>query len=127
MAILDVTVLVPIRTVSESNSRDHWSKRAKRAKHQRSLTALMVRAALGGLTADQCSTLVVSLARIAPRELDDDNLRGACKGPRDAVADALGLPSDRDPRVTWLYYQRRGKPREYAVEVRITGNLPGPD
>lgn len=61
----------------------------------------------------------VKLTRVAPSNgLDDDNLRGALKSVRDGIADALGV-DDRDPRVTWEYDQRRGKPREYAVEVEI--------
>jgi len=30
----------------------------------------------------------------------------------------LGI-DDRDPRVTWTYAQRRGKPKQYAVEVEV--------
>jgi hypothetical protein len=62
--------------------------------------------------------LEVHLTRIAPRELDDDNLRGALKSTRDGVADALGI-DDRDPRVRWGYGQERGKVREYAVRVEV--------
>jgi len=62
--------------------------------------------------------LVVTLCRVAPRTLDDDNLRGATKGLRDGVADALGI-NDNDPRVTWEYQQRRGHAGEYAVSVTI--------
>jgi len=128
MAVLDVTVLVPIRTVSESNSREFWAKRAARAQVQRRACALAVRSALAGtMAAIGVEHVSVSLARISPRELDDDNLRGALKACRDGVTDALGLTSDRNPRVSWLYYQRKGDPKQQAVEVRITGNLPGPD
>ncbi len=63
--------------------------------------------------------LVVTLTRVAPRALDDDGAVTSLKACRDGVADALGLPNDRDPRVTWRYAQRRGKVREYAVEVRL--------
>ena len=34
------------------------------------------------------------------------------------IADALGI-DDRDPRVSWRYSQKRGKPKEYLVEVSI--------
>jgi len=33
--------------------------------------------------------------------------------------DWLGLKSDRDPRITWTYAQRRGAPREYAVGIEM--------
>jgi hypothetical protein len=34
------------------------------------------------------------------------------------VADWLGI-DDGDKRLTWRYAQRRGKPKEYAAEVKI--------
>jgi hypothetical protein len=61
--------------------------------------------------------LVVTLTRVAPSNgLDGDNLQGSLKACRDGVADWLGV-DDRDPRVTWLYEQRRGK--EWSVEVHV--------
>lgn len=67
--------------------------------------------------------VVVTITRIAPSSgLDPhDGLGAAMKGTIDGVADALGLRSDRDPRVTWRLDQARGKPREYAVRVEIAG------
>lgn len=60
----------------------------------------------------------MTLTRIAPRELDGDNLQSSLKACRDGVADWLGV-DDRDPRVTWSYAQRRGAPHYYAVEVQV--------
>ena len=64
--------------------------------------------------------IVVTLTRIAPRLLDvGDNLSGgSLKSLRDGIADWLGVP-DNDPRVTWLYDQRKGEPKKYAVEVEV--------
>lgn len=63
--------------------------------------------------------VVVTITRVAPRALDDDNLAYAAKAIRDGIADALGV-RDNDPRVSWRYEQRkpeRGcKP---AVEIRV--------
>lgn len=121
---------VPIRTVSALNMREHWAKKAKRVKAERRATFV---AAFTGdqdgfrerirMTQYACKTeagvpLTVALTRVAPRQLDDDNLRGALKGVRDEVAAMLGV-DDRDPVVTWQYAQRKGKPKEWAVEVRI--------
>lgn len=61
----------------------------------------------------------VTFTRIAPRELDDDNLRSSFKSIRDGVADAFGC-SDRDPRLLFEYAQERGRPHEYAVRITIT-------
>ncbi len=125
-----VAIVAPLRTVSESNARGHWSKRAKRAKEQRGLVALLLRAkgtSPRPLTAYSLDTegrrvpsRVVTLTRIAPRELDDDNLRGAMKACRDGVADWLGV-DDRDPRVEWRYEQTKGS--SYAVRVIVRGEL----
>lgn len=62
--------------------------------------------------------LVVTLTRIAPRSLDSDNLASAAKACRDGISDALGI-DDGAKGLTWLYAQRKGKPHEVALEVRI--------
>lgn len=108
-------VQLPIRTVSEANVRTHWAARARRARDQRSTVAIALRC--HGVTV---ATLpcVVALTRIAPRELDDDNLRGALKAVRDGIADALEV-DDRDARVRWEYGQRRGAANEHSVDIEI--------
>jgi hypothetical protein len=116
----EVVVLVPIRTISEANARDHWAKKAKRVKHQRGLTKLLVGQAfaLAGVPGFPCT---VTLTRIAPsRGLDSDNLASALKSTRDGVSDALGV-DDGHPWVKWLCAQRRGSKGQWAVEVQITG------
>lgn len=50
--------------------------------------------------------------------LDDDNLAGSAKSLRDGIADRLQI-DDRDPRVQWKYAQRKGEPKQYAVEIEI--------
>lgn len=95
-----------LRTESEANTRGHWSKKASRASDQRSLVAALMRTRLRPLPT---LPVEVTLKRYAPSAgLDDDNLRAALKATRDGVTDALGLPDDRDPRVTWRYQQVRG-------------------
>ena len=112
-----IRVTVPVRTVSEANAHEHWRARQKRAKAQRLAVGLVVKTALADESVQ--FPLMVTLVRIAPRALDDDNLLGALKHVRDAVAEALALPNDRDPRVSWGYAQQRGAPKEYAVIVGI--------
>ena len=103
-------VHLPIATVSESNRRDHWQVKRKRAKAQRTMAATLV--PRFGLPC------VVTLTRISPRALDDDNLRGALKHVRDGVADRLGI-DDRDPRVEWRYAQRKGAVKAVEVELGV--------
>lgn len=106
-------MILPIKIVSTANLREHWSKRAKRAKLHRESMVLALTAEVRARPAMPC---IVTLTRIAPRELDDDNLASGMKAARDGVADWLGI-DDRDPRVTWRYAQKPGAPKEYAVEV----------
>lgn len=111
-------VTLPIRAVNTSNAREHWAARAKRAKAHRSGARLLLRR-FGWEEFGALPGIIVTLTRVAPRALDDDGNVTSLKAVRDGVADALGLPNDRDPRVTWGYAQRRGKVREYAVEIDI--------
>ena len=104
------TATLPLVVPSVANLREHHHAKAKRMTEHRHAGSLLVRGrTLYG------RRLVVLLTRIAPRELDDDNLASALKAVRDGVADGLGV-DDRDPRVTWLCDQRKGKP---AVQLDV--------
>ena len=105
-----VKVMLPLHTVSTMNRREHWPVKARRAKEERLVAFLRC--------PNHPVPCTVTLTRIAPRELDGDNLQASFKHVRDGIADRLKV-DDRDKRVTWLYGQRKGKPREYAVEVEI--------
>ena len=111
---------MPLKIESTLNKREHWSQRAKRAKLHRTVAYQVMKSALPDGATMPC---VVRLIRIAPRELDDDNLAGGCKALRDGIADWFGI-DDRDPRVRWQYAQAKGKPRQYAVGVEIQPELP---
>ena len=109
-------VYLPIRTWSEANARVHWGKRARRARKQRDAARMLVR--MAGADVEGLGTIMVTLTRIAPRDLDSDNLSSALKAVRDGIADALGL-DDGDPRLDWHYAQHAGTPGEYSVLVEI--------
>ncbi len=112
--------VLPIRLVSEANLRTHWRAKAKRAKWQRGVSALHGRM---GLLHLMKPPLLITLTRIGPRKWDSDNLAISCKAVRDGIADALGI-DDGDERLEWKYAQRKGKPKEYAVEVEIVPQQP---
>lgn len=101
----------PIRTYSEQNCRDHWAKKARRAKSQRADAHLLFKA---------CPLpAAITFTRLAPRALDDDNLVGAFKALRDGIADRLGVKDD-DPRISWSYAQvTNPKDPSYAVQVTV--------
>lgn len=111
-------VIYPERIVSTSNLREHWSKRAKRAKAQRKLAWGCLVEALHHCKNPELPC-AVTLIRIAPRQLDGhDNLSAGFKATVDGVADFLDI-KDNDSRVTWRYEQRKGKPKQYAVQIEI--------
>lgn len=105
-------VSIPMKAESASNKREHWGSKAARVARERKAAALLVTPLTRRLTGGR---LIVQLTRVAPRELDDDNLRGALKAFRDGVATALKV-DDRTPLVVWEYLQRKG---EHAVEVEF--------
>jgi hypothetical protein len=106
-------LVIPVRTVSEANSHEHWRARQRRAKEQRGIALLVAR----GLGKPPAAPLTITLTRVSPRALDSDNLAGSQKHVRDGIADWLGV-DDGDPRLTWLYEQRRGAAG--ATEITIT-------
>lgn len=111
-----IEVLIPVRIESVSNLREHWAKRANRAKQHRMLAWAELRAVDPGR--NLLGKVCVTLTRIAPRALDDDNLRSALKAARDGVADWLGVP-DNHPAVEWRYGQEKGRPKQYALRIQV--------
>lgn len=105
------SITIPLRLDSMLNLRLHHMSKHHKVKAQREAAIVVPRG-----TPVPCTVL---LTRIAPRELDGDNLQGAFKALRDGIASRLGV-DDRDPRVSWLYDQERGRAREYAVRITIT-------
>lgn len=104
-------IVLPLKTVGGLNAREHWRKRATRVKRERDTARL--------LAPSHPLPCVVTMTRLSPGTLDDDNLQGACKAVRDGIADKLGI-DDRDPRVEWRYAQERCKRGEYGVRITIT-------
>ena len=115
-------VYVPTKIVSEANMREHWRKVSQRKASHRSTASAWLRAKDIHKPAPPCT---ITLTRVAPRVLDDDNLASGFKAFRDGVADWLGI-DDGDKRLTWRYAQRKGKPKEYAAEVLIETAMPCP-
>jgi len=108
-----------LKTVSP-NLKEHWGKSSKRHSDQR----LLLRCFLKMHLKPEILPCTITLTRIAPRQLDYDNLVTSFKHCRDTIADMLipGLAfgrADGDARITWNYEQRRDKAREYGVEVDI--------
>lgn len=114
-----MTIDLPLRIVSVANESEGWRRKATRTKkHRKHAWLAMLQKPKPKLPC------IVKLIRIAPRELDGDNLQSAFKAVRDGIADRLGM-DDRDPRVVWIYAQERGKPKEYSARIQID-SMPKP-
>lgn len=121
-----VTHRWPIRLKSFANiprsmSRGAAFAHAAEARQLRSYVYLALRAAHPrpwGLP------LTITITRIAPRVLDDDNMARAAKNCRDGCADWIdghyGHGNDRRDGLTWRYAQRSDGVRTYAVEITLS-------
>lgn len=110
--------VVPIRIVSSANLKEHWAKKRKREKKQKIILGLLLKPIIKNITLP----VTITFTRIAPRALDIDNYQYSLKSHKDYIADLLipGLApgrADGDERLTFVYMQETGKPREYALKI----------
>jgi hypothetical protein len=113
-----VTLYPACRVVTEANTHEHWRTKARRFEAQRqAMEAVWQESPLTGPPIwKHVPGLVVTLTHVGPT-MDDDNLAGAFKAVRDAVAECIGR-DDGDPWFRWEYAQRAGEP---GIEIRIEG------
>ena len=105
-------ITVPLRTGRGQNEREHHMVRARRVKAEREATGW----ALAGKPRPALPCRVL-LTRIAPSAgVDDDNLSGALKAPRDQIAQWLGVDDKDTQTVRYLYAQERGP---WAVRIEF--------
>ena len=111
-----------LKTASEANSSEHWTKKAKRHKLQKQKVKAVLLKERPQITIP-CN---VVLTRIAPRQLDEhDNLRMSLKYIADSVAEylcpgkAIGRADD-DKGIEWHYKQKKGQVRERGVIIEMS-------
>lgn len=91
---------------------------AQRTKVTNLLTAHIVKPP--DIVSGELNRFVVTLCRISAGELDEeDNLRGALKHVKDAIARWLGFRNDNDKRLAWKYQQQQCPRKYHAVRVTI--------
>lgn len=120
-------ILSPLRIHSPLNGAQAGSRlfreRLRRHKHERQAAYYWLRHWCPGFPA-AWSAVAVRLTRVAPRDLDSDNLAAALKHVRDGVADWWDGKEkggdDRQPSLAWEYAQKRGGAGCYEVEIYIT-------
>lgn len=112
---------LPIKTISEANSSEHWTKKHKRHKQQK----FIVRSFLNTLKPNITLPCHITLTRIAPRSLDAaDNLPASFKWILDTICDYIlpGLANgraDSNPDIHVTYSQEKGKPKQYSIKINI--------
>lgn len=142
-----ITISLPIHAISEANVRSNRFAKAKRVKEQRKVAKKSLLEVIDDPAVNRSKEplfawrdgppkkktwgplspvkpLAVVLTRVGARPLDNDNLATSCKAVRDGIADALGVDDGDEEACTWDYKQRKGKPKEYAVEVTICERIP---
>lgn len=104
---------IPIKLPSLANTRIHWRAMDKLKRQQR----LATKYSIAGKEIPPLP-LLITITRIGPRRLDDDNLQAACKYVRDQIADYVGV-DDGSPLYTWWYRQHVTWSEQYGVDVEI--------
>ena len=119
-----MTIHIPVRIHSEANLHEHWRVKYCRRKKMMNVISLYLPK---NYTVPPLPCTVV-LRRIAPRELDYDNLVYSMKYIRDYVADIFtpNLAAGRADNIKgleFLYEQKKGKPKIYALQIEFNPDL----
>ena len=121
---------IPLKTVSEANSSEHWTVSSKRHRQQQ----FFVRALFHGLDKEIPMPCKIKLTRLNSRGLDDDNLVSAFKFLRDEISEcifpekrkhymkkgkAISIKgrADSDPRIKWEYAQEKSQRMGIRIEI----------
>lgn len=120
-----ISFYLPIKTVSEANTSEHWSASSKRHRNQQ----FFIRAIFNTQGKEIELPCRITLIRCASRLLDDDNLVSAFKWVRDEISECILLghtnrrlrtPKGRmdcDPRIKWEYAQEKSKVQGVRIEI----------
>src|SRR6202789_1146039 len=76
---------IPLRTISELNTREHWAKSSKRHRQQKITVSLSLKDKIR-LVSLPC---IIKIIRISPRILDYDNLVSSQKWVLDSICDLI--------------------------------------
>lgn len=119
------SLYVKLTLVSEANNREFWKKKSDRSiKHKNGVKLVWL--SKRPKVKVPCT---VTLIRIGPKYLDDDNLAYAFKSIRDQVGSlilphkALGQADGRGTGISWAYGQEIG-PYGIRIEIEDTQGEP---
>lgn len=115
-----MSIVFPIRIISEANIQCHWTEKHKRNKKNQ----LIINTALNTIEKPSLPVNII-LTRIAPRHLDYDNLVYAQKNILDTICAWL-IPNLQAGRADGCkeiknveYRQEKRNPREYGLKIQI--------
>jgi len=117
---VSVSFSVPIKILSEANNSDHWTKKkARKDEIRKEIRIEWIKIGCPYISLP----CLIKITRIAPRELDFDNLVFSMRSVTNMIADLIipGLAAGRadgDKRLKFEYLQRK-VPKTYAVEIEI--------
>ncbi len=121
----EVYIVVPVKTINGTNAREHWTTRKRRTESEHAAVNLCLFA--HDLKREELAKgCTVTLTRISVGKMDGDNLQGAMKGIRDAIAawmfgGKIGQ-NDSSPLVEWKYDQKTLGKGKWGVIVAMRGN-----
>lgn len=103
-----------IKTISEMNAREHWTVKNRRKKAQQHDFTILWKQQKVKVSLPA----VIVFTRHSHKTLDTDNLAGAFKNCRDALAKQIGV-DDGSPEIEWRYGQVKTPKRENYFEIEI--------
>ena len=130
---MKVTWVLPIKTQSEMNCSEHWTKKHKRHKQQQ----FFVRSLFRHESAEIKLPCRIKLTRLGPRFLDPDNLPPSMKYIQDEIAEILTGKggfyvtrrghiksikghADNDKRLSWEYAQEKYTKQAVRIEFSFS-------
>lgn len=119
--ITRLSLILPVRVISEANSPQHWRLKNKRKLAQQEEVMIELANALKNRAVYfPCK---VTLTRIGPKRLDPDNLANAFKGVQDAVAKVLRADDGDISKLRWVYGQEPIRKRQYSIRIDIAADI----
>lgn len=130
-----ITWILPIKTVSEINCSQHWTKKHKRHKQQQ----FFVRCLFRKETNEIKLPCAIKLTRLSPKLLDPDNMPTSMKYVQDEIAEQLTGKggfyvtksgkvrsikghADGDKRLSWSYDQEKYPMQAVKIEISYDDN-----
>lgn len=111
-----------LKLESEANKRGHWASRARRVKAQRaSVRYAMFAQGFQSWLRDNAGPIEITIIRMGPRRLDDDNATISAKAIRDEIASCIGVDDGDCERATYVVKQQSGK---YGVRIQFARRAP---